>query len=51
MKRTQLLMNKPGYSGLSILQISKMIMYQFWYDYMTETHILRESKIMLHRYR
>ena len=27
-------MNKPIYSGLSILEISKILMYEFWYDYM-----------------
>ena len=27
-------MNKPTYLGLSILEISKILMYEFWYDYM-----------------
>ena len=26
-------MNKPVYSGLSILEISKTVMYEFWYDF------------------
>ena len=26
--------NKPVYLGLSILEISKTLIYQFWYDYM-----------------
>ena len=26
-------MNKPVYLGLSILEISKTLMYEFWYDY------------------
>ena len=26
-------MNKPAYLGLSILEISKIIAYKFWYDY------------------
>ena len=26
-------MNKPVYLGLSILEISRIIMYEFWYDY------------------
>ena len=27
-------MNKPIYLGLSILEITKILMYEFWYDYM-----------------
>ena len=34
MKRTKVKMNKPIYLGLSILEISKILMYQFWCDYM-----------------
>ena len=34
MKKTKVKMNKPIYLGLSILEISKIIMYEFWYDYM-----------------
>ena len=32
-KKKQILMNKPVYLGLSILEISKILMYEFWYDY------------------
>ena len=32
-KKTKLKMNKPIYLGLSILEISKTLMYEFWYDY------------------
>ena len=32
MKKTKVKMNKPVYLGMSILDISKMLMYKFWYD-------------------
>ena len=32
-KKVKVKMNKPIYLGLSILEISKIIMYEFWYDY------------------
>ena len=34
MRRTKVKMNKPIYLGLSILEISKLLIYEFWYDYM-----------------
>ena len=34
MKKTKVKMNKPIYLGLSVLDISKTLMYEFWYDYM-----------------
>ena len=33
-KKTKVKMNKPVYLGLSILEISKTLMYEFWYDYL-----------------
>ena len=33
MRKTQILMNKFVYLGLSILDLSKTAMYEFWYDY------------------
>ena len=33
LKETEILMNKSVYLGLSILKISKMLRYEFWYDY------------------
>ena len=33
MKKTEVKMNKPIYLGQAILDISKILMYEFWYDY------------------
>ena len=33
MKKTKVKMNIPIYLGLSILEISKTLMSEFWYDY------------------
>ena len=37
MRKTEILMNKPVYLGLSILELSKISMYEFWYDYVNPT--------------
>ena len=33
MKKTKVKMNKPVYLGMSLLDISKTLLYEFWYDY------------------
>ena len=33
MKKTQVLMNKPVYLVLSIFDLNKTEMYEFWHDY------------------
>ena len=43
-------MNELVYSGLSILELSKILMYEFWYDYVKpEYH--EKNKIVLYGYR
>ena len=34
MENAKVKMNKPVYLGFSILEISKTLMYEFWFDYM-----------------
>ena len=34
MKKSQVLINKPVFLGLSILDVSNTVMYEFWYDYL-----------------
>ena len=38
MKNTKVKMNKPVYLCMSILDISKTLIYQFWYDYVKPKH-------------
>ena len=33
MKKTGILMNKPVYLRLSILELTRILMHEFWYDY------------------
>ena len=33
MKKTKVKMSKPIYLGLLLLEVSKTLMYEFWYDY------------------
>ena len=45
-KKTQVLMNNPVYLGLSVLELGKIVMYEFWYDCLKP-----KDKIVLHGYR
>ena len=46
MKKIKVKMNKPMYLGMSILEISKTLIHDFWYD-----SIKPKYRIMLHGYR
>ena len=48
MKKTEILMNKPVYLGLSILELSKILMYEFWYDYVKSKYD-KKGKLVLYR--
>ena len=47
-KKTKIKMNKPIYLGMSILDIGKTLMYEFWYNYIQPKY--QNSKTMLHRH-
>ena len=38
MKKKKVKMNKPVYLGMAILDISKTLMYEFWYDYIKQKY-------------
>ena len=37
-KRTKIIKNKPVYLGLVIREMSKTVMYEFWYDYIKQKY-------------
>ena len=43
MRMVKVKMNKPIYLGLSILELSKITMYEFWYDYVKSKYGSRAS--------
>ena len=49
-KQTQIPKNKTAHLGLSKLESSKIVMWEFWYNYV-KTKISKKSKILLHGYR
>ena len=44
MKKTEILMNKPVYLGLSMQELSKILIYELWYDYV-KANYGEESKL------
>ena len=46
MRKTQTLMNKPVYLGLSILDLSKTVMYGFWYYYVKPSMVKMENFVI-----
>ena len=43
-KKTKVKMNKPVYLGMSILDISETLMYEFWYDKKVRDHFHHTGK-------
>ena len=48
MTKIKVKMNKPIYLGMSILDISKTLMYEFWYDYIKPKY--QDRAKLLHGY-
>ena len=47
-KKTEILMNKTVYLGHSILELSKVLMFEFWNDYLNPKPW--KSEIVLYQY-
>ena len=47
MKKTDVRMTKPMYLGLSILDISKSSMYEFWYDIFNQRMKIKQNYVTL----
>ena len=43
MKKTKVKMNKPVYLGISILGISKILIFEFWYDYIKAKYKTKQN--------
>ena len=50
MEKTEILMNKPVCLGLSILELSKILMYEFWYDYVKPKYGKKEKSCYMDTY-
>ena len=49
MKRTRVEMIKPLYLSMPILDVSKILMYKCWYDYINPKYGDRAKLCLLHR--
>ena len=49
MKKTHRTMNKPVYLGLSILDLSKTVTYELWYDYIKAKYDERGKLLYGHK--
>ena len=39
-------MNGPVYLGLTILELSKIVLYEFWYDYVKPKYVEKENCVL-----
>ena len=45
--KKQVLMNKPAYLGLSILELSKILIYEVWYEYVKPKYGGQQNCVIL----
>ena len=45
MKKIKLKLNNPVYLGLSIIETSKTLMYEFWYNYIKPKYQKKNAKL------
>ena len=50
MKKTEIFMNKLFHLGLSILKLSKILIYEFWYDYVKPKHVQKVKVCSMDNY-
>ena len=48
MKKTQVLMSKPVYLGLPILDLSKTVIYEFWYGENAKLSFMDTGSFIVH---
>ena len=49
MKKTQILMNKRVYLRLTKIELSKILMYEFWYDYVDPKYVEKPNLCYMDR--
>ena len=49
MRKTEILINKPVYLGFPILELSKILMYEFWHDYVTPKYSKKANGVHKNR--
>ena len=50
MKKIRVKMTKQLYLGMSVLDVSKILMYELWYDYIKPKYGDRAKLTQIHRY-
>ena len=46
MKKTEILITKPVFLGLSIWELSRILMYKFWYDHVKPKNDEKQNHVI-----